>query len=361
MQLIHPTLLLDEDKCQANIERMVKKAARQQVAFKPHFKTHQSAVIGEWYRSMGVKSITVSSLAMAQYFADAGWEDITLAFPVNVRAAEDIDQLAQQIQLHLFINSPESAKYMEGRLTRSVGVYVEIDTGSQRTGIPAEQESQVEDLLNELKKCSKLAFEGFYTHAGHSYKARSREEVQSVHSDTSDKLKRLRGKFESEFGPIKICIGDTPTCSQVEDWNGIDEISPGNFVFYDWMQYQIGSCTPDQIAVCMACPVVEKHPERNELIVHGGAVHFSKDFIETEGVRTFGQVVALQDNTWEKPIENVYLKALSQEHGIITAPSDFLAQVKIGDMIGILPIHSCLTANLMRRYMAEKGKLITCM
>lgn len=361
MQLIHPTLLLDEDKCQANIERMVKKAARQQVALKPHFKTHQSAIIGEWFRAMGVKSITVSSLAMAQYFADAGWENITLAFPVNVRAAEEIDQLAQQIQLQLFINAPESAKYMQEKLTCSVGVYVEIDTGSRRTGIPAENVEEVQHLLKVLKACSNLSLNGFYTHAGHSYKGRSLEEVQSVHHDTVSKLTGLRSKLDNEFGPIKICMGDTPTGSLVEDWNGIDEISPGNFVFYDWMQYTIGSCTPDQIAVCMACPVVEKHSERNELIVHGGAVHFSKEFVESNGINTFGQVAELKDQGWGKPVEGAYLKAISQEHGIVTVPPEFLTQVKIGDMIGILPVHSCLSANLMRRYITEKGKLITCM
>lgn len=359
--MIHPTLLLDEDRCQANIERMVKKAARQQVVLRPHFKTHQSAVIGEWFRAMGVKSITVSSLAMAQYFADAGWENITLAFPVNVRAAEEIDQLAQQIQLQLFINSPASAKYMEEQLNCSVGVYVEIDTGSQRTGIPAENEEEIIHLLRVLKACNNLSFKGFYNHAGHAYKARSQNEIQSIHQDSTGKLTGLRNKLGTEFGAIKICVGDTPTSSLMEDWAGIDEISPGNFVFYDWMQYNIGSCTPQQIAVCMACPVVEKHPERNELIIHGGAVHFSKDFIEVDSTVTFGQVVPLQGHVWGDPVGGTFLRAVSQEHGIISAPSAFLGQVNIGDMIGVLPVHSCLTANLMRKYITENGKIITCM
>jgi len=33
----------------------------------------------------------------------------------------------------------------------------------------------------------------------------------------------------------------------------VDEIRPGNFVFYDLMQYRIGSCSVGQIAVAMAC------------------------------------------------------------------------------------------------------------
>ena len=44
----------------------------------------------------------------------------------------------------------------------------------------------------------------------------------------------------------------------------------------------------------------------------------------------------------------VYIKKLSQEHGIINAPNKFVSSVKIGDLLYIIPVHSCLTANLMK-------------
>jgi D-serine deaminase-like pyridoxal phosphate-dependent protein len=80
-----PTLLLDEGRARRNIFRMADKAASNQVRFRPHFKTHQSAAVGEWFRDVGVTAITVSSVEMARYFAAHGWNDITFAFPVNVR------------------------------------------------------------------------------------------------------------------------------------------------------------------------------------------------------------------------------------------------------------------------------------
>src|SRR5699024_12146583 len=70
-----PTLLLDEQVCRTNISRMVRKAEKHQLDFKPHMKTHQSAAIGEWLREEGVQSITVSSVSMARYFVDHNWED----------------------------------------------------------------------------------------------------------------------------------------------------------------------------------------------------------------------------------------------------------------------------------------------
>ena len=60
-----PTLLLDRGRMRRNIERMARKAYRAGVLLRPHFKTHQSAAIGEEFRSFGVTAITVSSREMA--------------------------------------------------------------------------------------------------------------------------------------------------------------------------------------------------------------------------------------------------------------------------------------------------------
>ena len=72
---------------------MCDKAAANQLIFRPHFKTHQSVKTGEWFREAGVTAITVSSVSMAQKFADAGWDDITIAFPLNIREAEKVAHL----------------------------------------------------------------------------------------------------------------------------------------------------------------------------------------------------------------------------------------------------------------------------
>ena len=92
--IVHPTLLLDEARCRANIARMAAHAKASGTRLRPHFKTHQSAKIGEWIRAEGVTSIACSSLRMASYFADAGWNDILVAFPANWREINLINQLA---------------------------------------------------------------------------------------------------------------------------------------------------------------------------------------------------------------------------------------------------------------------------
>ena len=51
--IVKPTIVLDELRVRSNIRRMAHRARQNQVRFRPHFKTHQSAAIGEWFRERG--------------------------------------------------------------------------------------------------------------------------------------------------------------------------------------------------------------------------------------------------------------------------------------------------------------------
>ncbi|MDZ7336345.1 MAG: alanine racemase [candidate division KSB1 bacterium] len=363
MGIIRPTLMLDRSKALANIRRMAEKASRNRVRFRPHFKTHQSAQIGEWFRQFGVETITVSSVEMASYFAQHGWRNITIAFPVNILEIENINKLASEIQLHLLVESKEVVAFLDINLQAEVGIWIKIDVGYHRTGIWWEQVDEAIGLVRQIGHSKNMTFKGLLTHAGHSYRARSADEVRAIYHDTVHKLQQLKWKLiEEGFSATQISIGDTPSCSVVDDFSGVDEIRPGNFVFYDVMQLNIGSCTEQDIAVAVACPVVAKHRERNEIVIYGGAVHLSKDFIvDHDGNKIFGYVAPLYERGWGNIVPNTYVSALSQEHGIIKTTAEFFDQVKIGDILAILPVHSCLTVPLLRSYLTLEGETIPTM
>ena len=197
-----PTLLLNTKKCRANIEKMVQKAQRNNIAFRPHFKTHQSREIGNWFRAYGIDRITVSSPTMANYFAADGWNDITVAFPVNIREIATINALASTIQLNLLVESVETVEQLAQKLKAPVRVFIKADT------------------------------------------------------------------------------------------------------VYD------------------------------QLVEHSA-----------EG--------------WGELIPDAYLKKLSQEHGIVQAPVAFIEKIQLGDIVKILPVHSCTTANLYNQYVTTEGEKIS--
>jgi D-serine deaminase-like pyridoxal phosphate-dependent protein len=356
-----PTLLLNIDICKKNIRDMAAKAREQRVIFRPHFKTHQSAAIGKWFREEGVNAITVSSVSMAQYFAKHGWKDITIAFPVNILEIEEINSLASGINLHLLLESENTATFLSEKLIADCGFFIKIDTGYHRTGIEASNVSLINKVLQSAKS-PKLHFDGFLAHSGNAYHVYEREELISIQQNTSENLIRLKKHYQSQYPDSIISVGDTPTCSQLPIAAGIDEIRPGNFVFFDVMQFALGSCKPENIAVALVCPVVSVHPGRMEAVIYGGAVHLSKErtLLPPDPEPIYGLAISWNGENWDSVNFLGMVRSLSQEHGILSLTQQGF-NLKPGDLVAVLPVHSCLTANLMRKYFTLDGDSIETM
>ncbi len=347
-----PTLFLNEKIARNNIKLMAAKAIKAGVKFRPHFKTHQSKEVGNWFRNYPIDGITTSSLKMANYFAEDGWNSITIAFPFNILETEEIDKLAGKIDLRVLAVESSRIAQLDNKLSDDLGIYIEIDPGYGRSGILHSDDEAIQNIIQSINDSERLSLAGFYIHSGHTYKARGKSEILKTAASVLEIVTKLKSKYS-----IPICFGDTPSCSVLNDFGEIDEISPGNFVFYDWIQTQIGSCSFEDIAVAMYCPVVAKYKHRKELLIHGGAVHFSKDFdVNKEGSPYYGVVCNVKNNTWSEPISGTFLKSVSQEHGIISCSNTFFDEIEIGDIIAIIPIHSCLTADLMGGYTSTEGR-----
>ena len=242
MDIVRPTLVLDKDTCLQNIERMAEKAKSKNLIFRPHFKTHQSSIIGNWFKDFGVTSITVSSVSMANYFADNGWDDITIAFPVNVLEIDAINQLAAKINLNILIENKESLEILDKFIKYLTGVFIEIDTGHNRTGISSSKTNQIDTILEILKGNKKLNFKGFLSHTGHTYLANSRHDIFNRHFDALLKMRSLKNFYKSDWPNLILSLGDTPSATICDNFDEIDELRPGNFIFYDLMQYKLGVC-----------------------------------------------------------------------------------------------------------------------
>jgi D-serine deaminase-like pyridoxal phosphate-dependent protein len=385
-----PTLVLDAARCQANIARMMQRAQTAGVTLRPHAKTHQSCDIANWLRAAGVTCLTVSSLAMAEYFCDeGGWKDIVIAFTVNPRQIKGILALASRCdRLGVLVESIETVHLLHEHLRKrqeqeqqqpldqdldhpvTLDVWIDIDTGYHRTGLDWEApETKVLALARKIhlagprntRNTTRLA--GLLVHPGHTYKTRSIAQVETIHQKTLTCLYRIHDILDSDpdlpdKSHLALSIGDTPTCSMLTDFGrDVHEIRPGCFVFYDVMQANIGACQFTDIAVAVACPVVAKQPALQQIVVYGGAVHLSKDrIVDTLGRTNFGKVATATEDGWQiYGNDAVYVKSLSQEHGLIHADDHLMQSVQIGDILLILPIHSCLAANLHKRYQLLDG------
>jgi D-serine deaminase-like pyridoxal phosphate-dependent protein len=338
---------------------MAEKARRNKLIFRPHFKTHQSLQISEWFREKGISKITVSSVSMAEDFISGNWKDITIAVPFNIHETDQINNISSDTNLNLLVDSEQTVNYLNKNLKRKLGVFIKIDAGYHRTGIPVDDYKTIDIITGAISSSDFMIFKGFLTHAGETYSKQNKDDILLIAEKYKRDLYILKSHYSTKYPDLIISYGDTPSVSHLEEFGCIDVIRPGNFVFYDYMQLNAGVCSFNQIAVALFCPVISMNKERNELVVYGGAVHLSKEYlIDRSGNKNFGLVCRIKNNLWEHPLEDTYLKSLSQEHGIIKTRSDIFNQFSSGDFIAIIPVHSCLTADLMGMYHTTQGELI---
>lgn len=355
-QITSPTLLLDEKICRSNLKKMALKAKFQGKKLVPHFKTAQSHQVGEWAKEYGITEITVSSIKMAEYFCGHGWENIHIAFPFNPLESKKLSELAKIQSLSVQLINEAVTEKLANELGNPVGFFIEIDAGYGRTGVEVSDFGLIEAILRKAKSTDKLRFKGFYLHPGHTYYTADKFKI---YEESLAALNMLKNKYSTEYPKLVTRIGDTPGCSIMENFGDVDEIGPGNFVFYDMMQVYLGSCKREDVAVALAVPVVDIKKEKKQILIHGGGVHLAKDVLmEPDGSKNFGEIVYLTKEGWIISKERSFVKSISQEHGLIQASDELLSKVKVGDLLGILPVHSCMTADCMKSYMALDGKLI---
>lgn len=94
-ELPTPGALVDRDVLRRNLERMAARLARLGVALRPHVKTHKCVEIGEMQRHLGAAGVTVSTLREAAAFADAGFTDLTWAFPVILNRLREVREIGE--------------------------------------------------------------------------------------------------------------------------------------------------------------------------------------------------------------------------------------------------------------------------
>jgi D-serine deaminase-like pyridoxal phosphate-dependent protein len=118
---------------------------------------------------------------------------------------------------------------------------------------------------------------------------------------------------------------------------GVTEIRPGTYVFYDRMQAHLGACSLEECAATVVATVVSR-PSEDLAIIDGGSKTFATD-VQPGGYPLnlvgFGAVVGHPEAVLER---------LTEEHGMISLDGE--SDLRVGDAIRIIPNHVCSTVNL---------------
>lgn len=353
--LLTPTFIVDLNKTKENALFMINKAKKFNVVLRPHVKTHKTIEIAQFQTENESKPITVSTIAELLFYSKAGFENILLAIPITLEKLVYIEKSITSLDSIFFITDSLSAstEIQEWAAKKSVQVlmYIKINSGGNRAGLQPSSAKLLE-LARFIDSASNLDFVGLLTHAGQSYGFSDEVEKQKVAKTEIQSIVDSVTYLERNGIKVKVrSIGSTPTMNQDVDLDGITEIRPGNYIWYDMFQANRGNCEIDAIACSVLTSIIGVYPERETILIDAGALALSKDvgFWRQEPPQ-FGLV---------KHYPDLILISLSQEHGILKANKERCEQFKVGDKLEILPNHSCLTAACFDEYVCvENGEIV---
>lgn len=361
MDLKTPSLLLDLSSVKQNAARMSEIARRNNVRLRPHIKTHKCIEVANIQTSGHDGAITVSTLAEARAFAKKGFFDITYAVPIEPgKFAEAVEIKRTGAKLNLLTDDSKTVGLLNdaaGEVGVKFDVFLKIDVGTHRCGVEPDSPEAIH-IPRQISAGSNLNFAGILTHAGHSYNAKSKDEILEVARHERDAMVELAERLRADGVEVQcVSIGSTPTMTHIDHLDGIDEIRPGNYIFFDNFQATLGSCRFEDAALTVLAAVVHRDSKRRRLVVDAGAIALSKDRGPThlDPACGYGQVLDLGG----KDI-GMRVTGMSQEHGEIHAADDAtFDRFPVGSRVRILPNHSCLTAAQHSHYnIVEKGRLI---
>ncbi|UCH10205.1 MAG: alanine racemase [Fidelibacterota bacterium] len=332
------------------------------VALRPHIKTHKCIEIARLQIEGGAQGLTVATLDEADVFAPAGFNDITHAFPLDQGKIARALDTAARITLRVVVDSRAVVEALEKAAAdrgQKIHVWLKVDCGYHRAGVDPSA-GYATELAHRIHVLPHLEFDGLLTHAGHAYKASTTADVLGIARQERDVLVEFARDLERVEVPIRaISVGSTPTVSVVDHLEGVQEVRPGNYVFYDRTQVMLGSCKIDDCAVTVLATVVSMQPNRRQAVMDAGALALSHDPgpVHLDQAPSKGAIVTGTDPSVLHP--HLRITSLSQEHGILEGdrPED-LAGLEVGSRVRLLPNHSCLAVALFDEYQLVVGEQV---
>lgn len=361
-----PALLLDKGKLDNNIAKMNDIVARHKVKLRPHLKTCKSLeVANRIFETPANASITVSTLAEAEYFLKGGYTDILYAVSITANKLRRIKALQEKgAVITVILDTLEAALILNdtaASLNMIVPVLIEVDSDGKRAGLK-QNDAKLISIGQQLNQAANTELAGVMTHAGGSYYCKSIAELEAFAEQERKAITDAAKSLKDNNLPCPIVsLGSTPTVTYAKSLSGVTEVRAGVYVFQDLVMQALNVCDKPDVAISVLATVISHNVPHNRVLIDAGSLALSEDpgKLNEFGKTHFGQVCNAES---QAPYPGLYVNSTNQEHGLIMLEgTDYsFSDFPIGMQLRILPNHACITAAAYSEYMVtdNDGNLI---
>jgi len=335
-ELSTPALAIDLDTLERNLDRMAASCRQQGVGLRPHTKTHKTPEVARRQLERGALGLTVAKVGEAEVMAEAGLDDILVAFPIlGQEKLRRLARLARERRIMVALDSSAAARELSKAASEQgsrVGVLIEFDVGFHRCGL--EPGPACVELANVIAGMPGLSFRGLMTYFGNVLG--NKEERQAEARRVAEKVERALQAFRLAGVPVEIVSGgSTPSAEFSHLIPGLTEIRPGTYVYNDMNTCHQGACGLEDCAARLVTTVVSTAvPGR--AIIDAGSKALSSDLLKEGPKSGYGYVVEAPDAAIIK---------LNEEHGHLDITHS-AHQFYVGEVLTIIPNHICTCVNM---------------
>src|SRR5439155_1286890 len=284
----------------------------------------------------------------AEVMADVA-DDILVAYPpLGSHRADRLASLSESTRLVVALDSLAAVEDLARAAVhadRPIGVYVELDVGMHRVGLP-DVKAAIE-VARAVRARPPLEFAGIAFYPGHI-----REPVEEQNAKLASLDAWLRSAVEAfdraGLRPPVVSGGSTPTMWRTHELTAVTEFRPGTYVYNDRSTAVIGACEWEDCALTVLATVISTAVP-DQAVIDAGTKSLGREPIrEPHAGDGFGAIA-------EHP--EVIVKSMSEEHGILDLSATSW-KPEVGERVRVLPNHVCVVVHLNDGIAGVRGEVV---
>lgn len=334
-----PAMIIDLDAAEANIRDMQRAVESGGAAMRPHTKTTKSPYWALKMMDAGAIGVCCAKLGEAEVLVEGGVNDILITSEiVSASKIARLVSLANKADIKVVVDDATNAREISEAAQvagSTVGVLVDVNIRLNRCGVePGEPATSLAKIVDALPG---LRFDGLNGYEGHIY-----EIGDARIPETNEALKKLQyavADVKAAGLPVgTVSAGGTSTYDITSRIPEVTEIQAGSYIFMDG-EY-VDQKLPFSPALTIMTQVISR-PTEDRAILDVGLKSIANDYGPPRVVGT----------------EGAQFTKLSEEHGTLALEGN-ARDLKLGDVVHLLPSHTGTTINLHDYYFCVRGGVL---
>ncbi len=231
-----PSLVLDLDAFERNLDLMQERASQAGVKLRPHAKAHKCPDVARAQIARGAVGVCCQKVSEAVPFVMAGVDDIHISNEIAGPAkAKLFAELARYARMSVCVDDvAQIADLAQAVASAGVraGVFVEVDVGQGRCGVPDADAAL--RLAERIASHEGLQFRGLQAYHGGAQHIRSRAERKEAAKRAADKAAQVVAALAAAGVRCETVTGGGSGSAEFDLASGVyTEIQPGSYAFMD--------------------------------------------------------------------------------------------------------------------------------